>query len=110
MPDLYRKWHYLSAVDPVSGGKYIWRLSIPFVGVVRTLKYLPGDASQPALVVMLDRARGEFLGGYLGLDGLRRNLRGVVLPRVESRDPSAQGWLEVGVLPGMQTGGWWLSE
>jgi hypothetical protein len=109
-PALTKKEHYLSALDPVTGGKYIWRLSISSVGVVRTWKYAPGNASQPVLGVTLDRARGEFLGGYLGMDGVRRNLRGVVLPQWEDRDPSAQGWLETGVLPGMQTGGWWLSE
>ena len=79
-------------------------------GLARAAKYLPGDSSQPALTMRVDLARGEWTGSYVDPSKIRRNLFGVIVPLGGDQDPSAHGWIEAGVFPGMRTGAWSLAQ
>jgi hypothetical protein len=109
-PSLTKAPLYLSAEDPVTGKNYVWSLSVSVTGLVRAAKYLPGDSSQPALTMRLDRARGEWTGSYVDPSKIRRNLFGVIVPLGGDLDPSSQGWIEAGVLPGLRTSEWRLVQ
>jgi hypothetical protein len=109
-PSLTKAPLYLSAEDPVTGKNYVWSLSVSSTGLARAAKYLPGDSSQPALTMRVDLARGEWTGSYMDPSKIRRNLFGVIVPLGGDQDPSAQGWIEAGVFPGMRTGAWSLAQ
>jgi hypothetical protein len=104
----------LSASTPQADGTQIsqrWRINISGLGVITSTPIIGTDAAYPPLLSLrLDRTTGVFYGIY-SYGRVPRMLYGVAHDSTGSSvKRAAQGWVELGAAPFVQTGTWTLSE
>lgn len=89
----------------VSFTDYSWTLSVSENGTVRVKP--DATANQPLLRLRLDKLRGEWIGSFSPVGGLRRNLYGAAVDSGSNSTVIGRGWTEQGSsVPRTVSGGW----